>query len=364
MSNRIYIAPAKYIQGPGVLSQLGEHAAKYGKQFLGISDETVWDIVSDTVEESFKNSDADLSHETFQGVPSESEADRLAEKAKEANAEGIIGFGGGATLDTAKFVANKLDLPVIIAPTTASSDSPTTHLSVVYTDDHKFEKYEIYDLGPELVLVDTELVVNAPASQFASGIADALATNIEAKASIKRNAETMTGGKYVLAGEALTEKTEETILEKGKAAYLAVKEGILTPQVEDVIEANTLLSGVGAMNGGLSGAHAIHDGLYVLEGDVHDLSHGEKVAFGILSHLVLIGESAETINKYANFFKSLELPTNLEDMHLADVSFEDLVKVGEFAVSDDETMKNLDPSITAEDVAHAMLAVDQITRNA
>lgn len=361
MSRRVYIAPPKYIQGPGVLQSIGEEAAKYGKNFIAISDETVWDIVSETVEESFSNSDATVTHETFAGVPSESEADRIAKIGKENNVDGVIGFGGGASLDTAKFVANKLSVPVISAPTTASSDSPTTHLSVVYTDNHEFERYEIYDNGPELVIVDSELVVNAPAEQFASGIADAIATHVEAVASVKRNADTMTGSKYVLAGLGLSEKSEEILFEKGLAAYLAVKENILTPQVEDIIEANTLLSGVAAMNAGLSGAHAVHDGLYVLDGDVHDLSHGEKVAYGVLTHLVLIGESAEVINSYADFFNQLGLPTTLEDMHLDQVSFEDLVKVGEFATSEDETMKNLDPSITAEQVASAMLAVNEIT---
>lgn len=363
MSNRIYIAPAKYVQGPGVLNSLGKYVETYGKNFLVIADETVWEIVSEIVEKSFEDSKASITHETFQGVPSESEADRIAEVGKDDNVDGVIGVGGGATLDTAKFVANKLGTPVIIAPTTASSDSPTTHLSVVYTDDHEFERYEIYDKGPELVIVDSELIVNAPANQFASGIADAIATHVEAVASMKRNAETMTGGRYVLAGQALSEKSEEELFEKGIAAYLAVKEGILTPAVEDIIETNTLLSGVAAMNAGLSGAHAIHDGLYVLDGDVHELSHGEKVAYGVLAHLVLIGESAEVIKDYADFFNKLGLPTTLKDMHLEDVSFEDLVKVGEFAVSEDETMKNLDPSITAEEVANAILAVNEITQS-
>lgn len=45
MSNRIYIAPAKYVQGPGVLNSLGTYVETYGKNFLVIADETVWEIV-------------------------------------------------------------------------------------------------------------------------------------------------------------------------------------------------------------------------------------------------------------------------------------------------------------------------------
>ena len=47
-------------------------------------------------------------------------------------------------------------------------------------------------------------------------------------------------------------------------------------QWKKVIEANTLLSGIGFESGGLAGAHAIHNGLTVLE-ECHHMYHGEKV---------------------------------------------------------------------------------------
>ena len=53
-----------------------------------------------------------------------------------------------------------------------------------------------------------------------------------------------------------------------------------------MIEANTLLSGIGFESGGLAGAHAIHNGLTVLE-ECHHMYHGEKVAFGTITQLVL-----------------------------------------------------------------------------
>lgn len=42
----------------------------------------------------------------------------------------------------------------------------------------------------------------------------------------------------------------------------------------------SLPSGLGFESDGLAGAHAIHNGFTVLEGDLHHLTHGQKVAFG------------------------------------------------------------------------------------
>ncbi len=61
----------------------------------------------------------------------------------------------------------------------------------------------------------------------------------------------------------------------GKLAYESNKVGAITPALEAVVEANTLLSGLGFESGGLAAAHAIHDGLTALE-PTHKMMHGEK----------------------------------------------------------------------------------------
>lgn len=75
-------------------------------------------------------------------------------------------------------------------------------------------------------------------------------------------------------------------MEEGVKPKIALEAGVCTPAVEKVIEANTLLSGIGFESAGLAGAHAIHNGFTVLE-ECHHMYHGEKVAFGTLTQLVL-----------------------------------------------------------------------------
>src|SRR5699024_8900156 len=82
-----------------------------------------------------------------------------------------------------------------------------------------------------------------------------------------------------------------------------------------VIEANTLLSGLGFESGGLAAAHAIHNGMTVIE-ETHDLYHGEKVAFGVLVQLVLENSPIEELEEVLYFCNEVGLPTTLKDLNI------------------------------------------------
>ncbi len=358
---KVFISPAKYIQGAGVLATIGEEVGKMGNKAFIMADKIVWGIAGELVEKSFKDAGVDYHYEEFTGEASTGEIERIANIGKGLNADVVVGLGGGKTLDTAKAVNDALGTKIVVAPTTASTDAPTSSLSVIYSDGGVVEGYKFYNKNPDLVLVDSQIIVGAPAFLFASGMGDAMATLVEAKASQKRNSTTIAGGKATLAGTALAAKAEEILFEQGIAAFKAVEQHLVTPQVENIIEANTLLSGLGFENGGVAAAHSVHNGFTALTGDIHHLTHGQKVAYGVLVQLVLEGRSEEEILKYANFFKAIGLPTTLADIHLENASFEDLVKVGALATSEGETLQNFDPEVTAEDVAYAIQAVNALT---
>lgn len=362
MSNIVFVSPSKYVQGKGALKQIGEYVRDFGKKPLVLADEVVWGITKDTIITSFTKNSLDYEYIKFNGEASSKEINRVARIGNENKVDVVVGVGGGKTLDTAKAIADELNQSVIIVPTTASTDAPTSGLSVIYTEEGAFESYRFYKKNPDLVLVDTAIVVKAPARLFASGIADAMATWIEARATFKSGSEAMSGGKPSIAARAIAEACEKTLFTYGEAAYKSVQKGVVTPQVEAVVEANTLLSGIGFESGGLAAAHAIHDGFTALKGDIHHLTHGEKVAYGTLTELVLENKSTEEILKYMRFYRKLNLPTSLKNLHLENATYEDLLKVGEGATAEGETMGNLSKEITPEDVANAIIAVDQISQ--
>ena len=364
MAKIIYQSPGRYVQGKGVIESIADETQRLGSHALIISDEVVWNITKDQIDQSFSNnSEVNYDYETFKGESSENEINRIVDEAKTKGIDVVIGLGGGKALDTGKAVANALNASVIDFASTASMDAPTAAVSVIYDDNGVFSGYEFYPKNPDTVMVDSQIVAQAPVRLFASGMSDGLATLVEVESTLRRHGKNMFSGKPSLASLAIAKKCEEVIFEYGHSAYEAIKNHIVSPQVEAVIEANTLLSGLGFENGGLAAAHAIHNGFTALEGDIHHLTHGEKVAYGILVQLVLENAPTEKFVKYQQFLSSIHMPTTLEELHIADKSYEDLVRVGERALEPNDTFANLSDKLNADDIADAILTVSELSKS-
>jgi glycerol dehydrogenase len=125
-----------------------------------------------------------------------------------------------------------------------------------------------------------------------------------------------------------------------------------------VVEANTLLSGLGFESAGLAAAHSIHNGLTRLAA-THHFFHGEKVAIGVLAGLFLTDRPGQIIEEVYGFCESVGLPTTLEDVGLADVSDADLGLVAEAACAEGETIHHEPCPITPNAVVAALKTADR-----
>lgn len=204
------IAPRKYVQGRGLLSSLGEYLGELGKDALVIADDGVWGLVHETVEGSLAGSGVRLVEETFGGECSKREIGRLRELADQERVSIVVGIGGGKTMDTAKAVGHEADLKWACVPTIVSTDTPTSALSVIYTDDGVFEEYMLLPRNPDLVLVDSQVAANAPVRFLVAGMGDALATWVEAWAAAEARKPTMAGGAPTMAALTLAKLCWDT----------------------------------------------------------------------------------------------------------------------------------------------------------
>lgn len=359
---KIFASPSRYVQGKNVLNTGTKYIQALGDKALLLSDDIVYGIAGKMLQENLEKTGMSVTYVPFNGEASTSEIERVSKIGREAERNVVIGLGGGKTIDAAKAISDELSVPVAVLPTIASTDAPTSALSVIYSEEGVFEKYLFYKKNPELVLVDTAIIAKAPVRLLISGIADAMATWIEGRAIIRNAEKTMAGGTPTLAAEAIAQRCEQVLFENSEKAIAACQAKVVTPALEAVIEANTLLSGIGFESCGLAAAHAIHNGFTALHGEIHHLTHGEKVAYGTLTQLILENRPKKELDRYISFYQTLGLPTTLKELKLAGISYEELLKVGTLASKEGETIHQMGIPITAEGVTDALLCLDQYVR--
>lgn len=316
---RVFGSASRYVQGPGVFAQAGRYARRLGMSHCGvIASKRSLGAEGGILVSGLETEGIQTTASPFNGESSRAEIERLTEYFRQAEGvDGIVSIGGGKVMDVGRAVAHRLGLRVVVAPTLASSDAPGASLSVIYTEDGVTEDAEVYDFNPALVIVDSQIVAEAAPRFLAAGIADGLATWYEAQSTRQSPmAVTIFGSAPTRAGTMIAKAAADILYDQAAGAMAALEAGQPNEALEDVIEANTLLSSLGVENGGLSLAHAIAQGLTLVDHVHAQFLHGEMVSFGIVTHLAAEDDAEET-EKAARFLAGLGLPVTLADLGLA-----------------------------------------------
>jgi len=352
----VFSSPINYVQGAGALQELPNYMEYFGNKGLVIGSSTALSQWGDDLKKAL--ADKEVVIDDFGGKEcSKVQIERLVDLAKKEGIDFVIGFGGGKPQDVAKGVCFKLDyVPIAIIPTIAASDAPTPAVSVIYKEDGSFDEYWLYKKHVDLILIDTNIIAQAPARYLVAGMGDALATKFEGEACIASGKPAVTGGTVTDMAKAIYELCYDLLLEYGPAAKMSVESKIVTPALEKIVEVNTLLSGLGCENNGVAAAHAIHDGFTVLD-EVHHLLHGEKVAFCTIAHLVLESRSPDLIDTVIEFCYEVGLPITLEEMGITEGIPEKIKKVSE-SVSD--WAGNHPFEVTSEKIYSSIIMADSM----
>ena len=359
----VFCSPTRYTQGKNATAALGREMTGLGLRgpVLVVAGRSAARLLADTWARTFREAGMEHAVHAFGGECSLAEIDRVKESARRHRAQAVVGAGGGKVLDTARAAAADLDLPVVNCPTVASSDAPCSALSVIYTDAGVFQEYRFYRKNPDLVLVDTQVIAQGPPRLLVAGMGDALATWFEAKTCVAGHVRNMRGGASTRSALALAELCYRTLLEDGADALHAVRSRVVTPALERLVEANTLLSGLGFESSGLAAAHAVHNGLTAAPA-THAFFHGEKVAYGLLVQLVLEGQPRAVVEPVLAFATEVGLPVTLAEIGLEEFPAELLRQVAARATAEGETIHNEPFEVRPDMVADAILAADALGR--
>jgi len=356
---KVFCSPARYTQGPHATEQLGAEIRNLGLDgpALIVAGRNAIRLLAETWAKTFAAVGMTYEVFPFTGECTPAEIRRGGQAAKAMKARVVIGAGGGKVLDTARAIASDLSFPVVNCPTIASSDAPCSALSVIYTEDGIVEELRVYRRNPDLVLVDTAVIAKSPVRPLVAGMGDALATWFEAKVCVQGGRKNMRGGASTRTALALAELCYKTLLEDGVAAIEALKQQRPSEPLERLVEANTLLSGLGFESSGLAAAHAIHNGLTTAPG-THGYMHGEKVAFGVIGQLMLESQPPSVVNEVLEFSTSVGLPITFAEIGIGNPSPELLEMVAKRATALGETIHNEPITVTPELVVEAMRAAD------
>ena len=357
----VFCSPSRYTQGKNATASLGSEMLGLGLRgpALVVAGRSASRLLSSTWQTTFGEAGIEHAVHPFGGECSLAEIERVKSAARQNKAQVIVGAGGGKVLDAARAAAADLDLPVVNCPTVASSDAPCSALSVIYTEEGVFHEYRFYRKNPDLVLVDTQVIAQGPPRLLVAGMGDALATWFEAKTCVAGHVKNMRGGASTQSALALAKLCYETLLEDGAEALRAVKTQVVTPALERLVEANTLLSGLGFESSGLAAAHAVHNGLTAAPA-THAYFHGEKVAYGLLVQLVLEGQPRPVLEQVLHFAAEVGLPVTLAEIGLTDLPAELLHQIANRATAKGETIHNEPFEVRPDMVADAIRAADAL----
>lgn len=281
---------------PGAIKKLGAIVKdQIGKRVLIVTDPGL--IKAGLLASATDSLDqAGVEYQVFDGVvadPPLAVVEAALAEARAANIDGVIGFGGGSSMDIAKLIAllmgggEKLDdiygvgmakgqrLPLIQIPTTAGTGSEVTPISIITVGEAEKKGVVAPQLLPDVALLDAELTLGLPAPVTAATGVDSMVHAIESYTSASANNNPVS---RTLAREALR------LL--GANIETAVKDG-RNVQARSNMLLGAMLAGQAFANSPVAAVHAL---AYPIGGIFH-VPHGLSNAL-VLPHVMRFNASA------------------------------------------------------------------------
>jgi glycerol-1-phosphate dehydrogenase [NAD(P)+] len=224
----------------------------------------------------------------------------LLEKRRRPAADYIVGFGGGTSCDTAKYLSWKWGIPLIISPSIISVDAWLCR-SIAVRIDHKV-RY-IGDVMADRIIVDYSIIRKAPAYLNRAGLADVISI-------------TTALGDWLIASDRFNASFDQAFFDRAKAIAQELIDNAAC--IRDIsnegvkVLANGLLAEVELCDE-WGNARPEEGGEHFLAYNLEDITlghyiHGCLIALNILVVLKLQRDNAVfLLSEMKSFFDAIEL---------------------------------------------------------
>lgn len=348
--------PAEIYRGEHALQKLPDYLSDRARQILLIGGKNSLLAVEADVRQLLTPFHT-LTTAFYGGEVTENNAQTLVQTAKSIHADLIICVGGGKSMDTGKYTAELLGLPIITIPTIAATCAALSTESIMYFDNGHFSHFHHLRQAPELVILDPEIIARSPTRWLAAGIGDTLAKYYEYRAITRDKPHYSLN----IAAYANAKVCFDILTSLGPIAYRKAQEQHVSPELIEVMDtifmyaAFTSIMGVGAH---ASAAHGIFDGFTVLDKTRH-FGHGLLVGFGNICLLAIEQRPDTDLLEAIQVAQACGIPTTLTE--IADLTDEELHTVAR-AAADTEDMHNMPELVTAAQIIAAIARVEALQR--
>lgn len=351
--------PYEYVNEPNIIKKAGIYVKEWGSNALVIGGKTALAITQKDIIKSFEENNIKFHIKEFTGYPTEEIISELVKYGEEKKVNVIVGIGGGRAIDTAKAVGNKLNISIVAIPTIAATCASWAAVSVIYDEHGSQIDYLNSKHSANAVLADTKILANAPDRYLKAGIVDTFAKWYETEPNLRNNSNNLQLKLKIqvakLAFDALKETSSRYFESKDREENLQ--------DFKQIIDSIVLLAGlVGSIRsdefyGGL--AHPFYSSSTKIPETRHKL-HGEKVAFGILTQLVLEEKPREELIKTFNLFKKFNVPTTLKEIGIIYKIEEKVNFISEDVLKHSKFYKGVNYKLTRDIIKNAIFKADNI----
>ena len=270
-----------------------------------------------------------------------------------------MAIGAGKLSDTAKNVAEILDLDLIIVPTLACACAAYSPYSVDYDDEHRFLGVPVHPRNSIALLVDSSLIARAGADKLVGGIGDTIAKWYESAPVFDQASDLTVFDRLAYHSAHLI---HDMLLEESEPALEAVRAGDYDNEhvrtlINTIIGLAGTVGGFGGVRARESGAHSVHGGLTRVAGSAATM-HGEKVAYGVLVQLLVEGKESE-VQALLPFYATIRLPHSWRQMNL-EFTDGNLQTVADFAAAPDSPFHAAVPGVTPAQIIEAMRTLETL----